>query len=238
MAITAESSPYSRSYNSFSGVDIKAVFANKVLGELQAISYSITREKAPIYTMGSADPRSFSRGKRGIAGTLVFVVFDRHVILSNLGGYASDQGLKFQSDVDDIRPEFRDKTDDGKVIGSAGGLASVLRSTSGTSAADTVDAQESPLTSVGSDQELASAWYADQIPPFDITLAAANEYGALAVMRIFGVELLNEGYGVSIDDIVSEQQHTYVARTIIGWTPVPSARAVQIASQGGTNSSS
>lgn len=248
MAITAESSPYSRSYNSFSGVDIKAVFANKVLGELQAISYSITREKAPIYTMGSADPRSFSRGKRGIAGTLVFVVFDRHVILSNLGGYSADEGLKFQSDIDDIRPEFRSKklTDDQKVIGSAGGLASVLRSGRAGpgsapdlgAAADTVDAQESPLTSVGSDQELASAWYADQIPPFDITLAAANEYGALAVMRIFGVELLNEGYGVSIDDIVSEQQHTYVARTIIGWTPVPSARAVTIASQGGTNSSS
>ena len=75
-------SPYSRSYNSFSGVDIRAVFANKIIGELQAISYSITREKAPIYTMGSADPRSFSRGKRGIAGTLVFVVFDRHVLLS------------------------------------------------------------------------------------------------------------------------------------------------------------
>jgi ribulose 1,5-bisphosphate synthetase/thiazole synthase len=39
-------------------------------------------------------------------------------------------------------------------------------------------------------------------------------------MRIFGVEIMNEGCGVSIDDIVTEQQHTYVARTIIGWRPV------------------
>ena len=100
-------SPFSRSYNSFSGVDIKGVFASKVIAELQAISYSVTREKAPIYTMGSADPRSFSRGKRGIAGTLVFVVFDRHVLLSLLGGYSNDGGLKFQSDKDDIRPDFR-----------------------------------------------------------------------------------------------------------------------------------
>ena len=52
-----------RGYNSFSGIDIKGVFANQVIAELQAISYSITREKAPLYTMGSADPRSFSRGK-------------------------------------------------------------------------------------------------------------------------------------------------------------------------------
>lgn len=218
-------SPYVRSYNSFSGIDIKAVFANKILGELQAISYSITREKAPIYTMGSADPRSFSRGKRGIAGTLVFIMFDRSVILSTLGGYAKDGGLKFQSDIDDIRPEF--KAGDDRIA------ANSLVSSSGVTAADTVQTAESPISNVGGDQEVASAWYADQIPPFDITLAAANEYGALAVMRIFGVEILNEGYGVSIDDIVSEQQHTYVARTIIGWAPVPSVNGEQIASQGG-----
>lgn len=218
-------SAYSRSYNSFSGVDIKGVFGNKVLAELQAISYSITREKAPIYTMGSADPRAFSRGKRGIAGTLIFIMFDRHVILSTLGGYATDGGLKFQSDKDDIRPDFRQSP-----------LAITtpnLTSSSGRTAADAVQNQESNLTSLASDQELASPWYADQIPPFDVTLAAANEYGALAVMRIYGVELLNEGYGVSIDDIVSEQQHTYVARQIVGWTPVASPNGEAIANQGG-----
>ena len=223
MAPTA--SPYSASYNSFSGVDIKGVFANKIVAELQAISYSITREKAPIYTMGSADPRAFSRGKRGIAGTLIFIMFDRHALLGVLGGYSSDGGLLFQSDIDDIRPQFTNPS----------AMTSNLTSTSGRTAADTVQNQESPLTSVGSDQELATAWYTDQIPPFDITLAAANEYGALAVMRIYGVELLNEGYGVSIDDIVSEMQHTYVARTLIGWVSVPSSTVQQIASQGGVD---
>jgi hypothetical protein len=230
MAATA--SPYARSYNSFSGVDIKGVFANKVIAELQAISYSVTRENAPIYTMGSADPRSYSRGKRGIAGTLIFVVFDRHAVLATIGGYAADGGLMFQSDIDDVRPAFKDPN-------SAMNDTSVnLTTSSSTTPADTVQNQESPLSSVGSDQELATAWYVDQLPPFDITLAAANEYGALAVMRVFGVELLNEGYGVSIDDIVSEQQHTYVARTIIGWTPIPSANAEIIASQGGVSTSS
>jgi len=220
-------SPYSRSYNSFSGVDIKGVFANKIIAELQAISYSITREKAPMYTMGSADPRSFSRGKRGIAGTLVFVMFDRHVMLGALGGFASGDGaLMFQSDVDDIRAEFVDPTST---------LRANTLSLSGVQASSPVQGQESPLTSVGSDQALAKPWYADQIPPFDVTLAAANEYGALAVMRIFGVEILNEGYGVSIDDIVSEQQHTYVARTIIGWTPVDDGTAERIANQGGVS---
>jgi hypothetical protein len=217
-------SPYVQSYNSFSGVDIKAVFGSKVMSEIQAISYSVTREKAPIYTMGSADPRSFSRGKRGIAGTLVFVMFDRHVLLSTLGGYAADGGLKFQSDKDDVRPDFSLKTDPSL-------SASNISTASGRPVGATVDQQESPIGSVGADQELASPWYADQIPPFDITLAAANEYGALACMRIYGVELLNEGYGVSIDDIVSEQQHTYVAREIQPWYPVTGGHAAEIANQ-------
>jgi len=77
----AEISAFVRSHNSFSGVDIKATFGARTIGELQAISYSITREKAPIYTLGSADPRAFARGKRGIAGTLIFVMFDRHANL-------------------------------------------------------------------------------------------------------------------------------------------------------------
>lgn len=224
--MASNSSQYTKSYNSFSGIDIKGVFGNQVVAELQAISYSITREKAPIYTMGYADPRSFSRGKRGIAGTLIFIVFDRHAILGTLGGLSANGGLKFQSDKDDIRAQFKDPRSS---------LDAQLFSTSGNSPANAVQQQESNIASVGDDQEIAAAWYADQLPPFDVTLAAANEYGAMMVMAILGVELLNEGSGVSIDDMVTEQQHTYVARSIIPWTPVASPNAEFIASQGGVN---
>ena len=48
-------------YSSFSGIDIIAVVDTTVIATLQGISYSITREKAPIYTFGYANPRSFSR---------------------------------------------------------------------------------------------------------------------------------------------------------------------------------
>lgn len=40
-------------------------------------NFSRTREKAPVFTLGNPNPRSFSRGKRGIAGSLVFTVFDK-----------------------------------------------------------------------------------------------------------------------------------------------------------------
>lgn len=212
---TPQVSEFSRSHNSFSGVDMKATFANKTIGELQAISYSITREKAPIYTLGSADPRAFSRGKRGIAGTLIFITFDRHALLEEL------RDLKFQSDIDDIRPEFRHDSGSNSLnfpVGSGtGSTATPSTPMGGVPTAPDGAQRESDLTTVDSDQEAAHAWYSDQLPPFDITLAAANEYGALAVMNIFGVEILNEGYGISIDDLVSEQQMTYIARTLLPW---------------------
>ena len=53
---------YTATYTSFSGCDIQAVLDGTIIGNLMGISYSITREKAPLYTMGSKDPRGYSRG--------------------------------------------------------------------------------------------------------------------------------------------------------------------------------
>ena len=41
-------------------------------------------------------------------------------------------------------------------------------------------------------------------------------------MKIFGVEILNEGSGVSIDDAVTEMQATFVARYVEPWMAVSS----------------
>ena len=70
--------------------------------ELQAVSYSVTREKAPIYTLGSSDVRSFSRNKRGIAGSLIWINFDRHGLLSLVHKMRGT----YIANVDDIRPQF------------------------------------------------------------------------------------------------------------------------------------
>ena len=51
---------YSKTYSSYSGVDIKVVVGGKEMGSMQAISYAIQREKAPIYVMGSVDPISLT----------------------------------------------------------------------------------------------------------------------------------------------------------------------------------
>lgn len=72
-------------------------------------------------------------------------------------------------------------------------------------------------TSIGSTSNLTakySAIYADEILPFDITITFANEYGQRAVQVIYGVELLNEGSGYSIDSVTTEKAYTFVARKI------------------------
>ena len=58
------SAEYSRTYNSMSGVDIQASFAGVHVSDLQGISFTVTREKGPMYTMGSPNARGFSRGRR------------------------------------------------------------------------------------------------------------------------------------------------------------------------------
>ncbi len=100
------------SYNSFSGADLKAVIGQFQFAELQAISYSITREKAPVYTMGSADVRAYSRNKRGIAGSLIWINFDRHALLNV---FRKARG-KFVADKDEIRPQFQESTIDASAI--------------------------------------------------------------------------------------------------------------------------
>jgi len=54
----------------------------------------------------------------------------------------------------------------------------------------------------------------DQLPPLDISLIFANEYGAISHMGIWGVEFMQEGATFSIEDIFSESVVQYVARDL------------------------
>lgn len=210
-------SQITQSYNSFSGTDIRAVIGQFQFAELQAVSYSVTREKAPVYTMGSADPRAFSRNKRGVAGSLIWINFDRHALL-NLVRMAMG---RFVANVDDVLPQFQ--PDSQGFLQQTTIFNSQLVRISGPDATATIDALDSQtINAVSSLNTLAAPWYSDQILPFDITLAGNNEYGACMTMKIYGVEILNEGSGVSIDDAVTEMQATFVARLVEPWSAVAS----------------
>lgn len=207
--MVAQISSFQKGYNTFSGVDIQAVVGSVPIVGIQGISYQVQREKAPLYVMGKKDPVAFARGKRAIAGSLVFLQFDSEPVLRVLGN------LKFLAGIDELRPEYRAN----EIIPVAGTTVTpVGGSLSVNAPGNTIENQQSNITSAGSDRMAANPWFADQLPPFDIVLTAANEYGHLAIMKILGVELLNQGYGVSVDDIVSEHSYTFVATGLIPWT--------------------
>jgi len=130
----------------------------KVLAEAQTISISSWRGKTPVRSFGSVYPKAFVRGNRMIAGSMIFTVFDEHVLFRFLEAHASD-------------------------FDSFAFTSAVL----------------------------------DQLPPVDISIIFANEYGSISRMALYGVEFVSEGQVMSIEDILTENTVQWVARD---WDPM------------------
>jgi hypothetical protein len=54
----------------------------------------------------------------------------------------------------------------------------------------------------------------DQIPPVDLTIVFANEYGAISEQRLYGVEFLNDSSTYSAENLLSEQVMQFVCRDV------------------------
>lgn len=148
-------------YNSFAGTDIVATINVPligepiVIGEIQTLSYSIHRPKIQVRTLGRINPKGFARSGRTIAGSLIFTVFDKHIVYKVLERIYG--------------PNHRIIT--------------------------------------------------DEMPPFDITVTFSNEYRQKARLSIYGVEIVNEGQTMSIEDMITENVMNYVATGIDLMTP-------------------
>jgi len=134
----------------------------ETLGNLQTLSYSVFREKTPIRTLGSVYPTTFVRGPRTIGGSMIFTIFNEHV-LSNI----LDKSLRYYN-----------------------------------------------TGNLDKDIYVDSTMMVDQLPPLDISIIFANEYGSVSHMGLWGVQFLQEGGTFSIEDIFSESPMQYVAQDI------------------------
>jgi hypothetical protein len=201
----AIASNFIKTYTTHSGIDIKALFDDMQVMTMQGIAVSVTREKVPIYALGSPRPLSISRGKRGIAGTLQFVLFDREALYSLM----QDPDHWYYAHADDIN-----------WLNNTYNPAS-FQADIGAQNQRTIGGQDfAVVRSVRSPAE-----YMDQIYPFDVTLNAFNEYGNGSFSAIIGLEIINEGTGLSIDDLTNEVQCTYIALHRLPWTPLDSVDA-------------
>jgi len=55
---------------------------------------------------------------------------------------------------------------------------------------------------------------ADELPPFDVMIICANEYGASTSMHLYAVEITDEAQTLSIEDIFTENQFSFLAKDI------------------------
>jgi hypothetical protein len=219
---------YTRTFSSFSGADIVATFNGRIIGELQAITYSVSREVAPIYTMGSPDPRGFSRGKRGAGGSMIFTQFDRDALLSEMQKNYSGAPVmqSFQQFVANVGQAEND----------------ILSGIGGTTRGYGVQAWDDVMTKLGYaavangagnaqfDEGALTGFYtpeyADQLMPFNIAITAANEFGQRAGMELYGIQIMSEGSGFSVDDVISAKAYQFVCRKIKPMTPKENLRQV------------
>jgi len=189
--------PYVDNFTSVSGSDIVGVFGHVEFVNLQGISISVNREVHPIYVMGKTDPVSFVRGKRGVAGSLVTIANDRgslYDIKERYGVYAAKTG-------DDLGARSTQRTRDR--LGANEVNDNVLAA--------------SELDRLG--YELETPQYADQLPPFDVTLVGRSDSLAATISRVGGIFVVSMGTGVSVDDNSIEQQMTWVALYYEDWRP-------------------
>jgi len=208
----------------FSGADMTAYINHKQVGTLQALTISITREALPIYTMGNPDMRAVVRGKRGIAGTLVFTNFDRHALLRDT--FADNSGtLLYGKSFGDLGPIERLFSEDSQYAGP-----NAIHDTNNKFSTTTI-APDIPAGLIDRHltEEIRQVYdmvrdrilkYSDEIPEFDVSLTMVNESGDAAWATINGITLLNEGYGFTMDDLTSEVAYTFIARAVTPLTAV------------------
>jgi len=167
------------------------------------------------YTMGSPEVRSFSRGKRGIAGSMVFTIFDRDALIAALKEHVKREKSFYRIGTQDL--EYRrisiDEWD--KQMTDI-----ALKGANGTGGEATNVASSDPEQVAKNISVAAEPVYADEIPPFDVTISFANEYGQKAVIVLYACEILNESSGFSIDNVISEKACTFVARKVEYMKPV------------------
>lgn len=58
------------------------------------------------------------------------------------------------------------------------------------------------------------AFLVDELPPFDVVISLANEYGLRSKLVIYGVRLLNEGQVMSVNDVFTENTYQFMATDI------------------------
>jgi len=184
----------------FSGADVAIIFGDEYIGECMSFTIGINREAGPLYVMGRKSPIAIPKGKRGIGGSFVLAQLGYDALLEYIDSVQKDpRKQEIWIRKDEVVLQMNGSTADRSrtpEISSAGGA---------TTAGAAANIAQSDLW------QSAKPFYVDQIPPFNITVVGVNEQGEKMGFRVYGVTILNNGLGISIDELNIEQKYTFVA---------------------------
>ncbi len=149
---------------------------------LQTLSWQIHADKRPVKASGHRAPKGWVTGPRMVAGSMIFTVMDGHPL---------NKLLRLVNLMYTPLPPS----------GGAG--------TGGTGGEDTFF--KDPAAFVQGDMTFRAA-AADQIPPLNCQILGVNENGDSVSASIYGIEFMNDGCVLSVQDILSENTVTWVAQ--------------------------
>jgi len=198
-----------RTYSSFTGSDLFAVFGNELVVELISLSISQSREIAPAYTAGSYRPRGFNKGKFATGGSFTLSFFDRDPLLMRIFSPTPEKSM-YGVKLNALYSGGNRRTQgDLALTALSGQLSQTQRA-----AVDRAAALTERLGQLAAGRMLTNP---TQLPPFDITVTFLNEAGNMSFCAVLGVQVINTARGWSVDDMMTEQPYTYLA---IDATPV------------------
>ena len=219
----------------FSGGDLTAYVNNIQVGNLESLTFSSSVEVAGQFVMGRRDAVQYTQGKRVIVGSLMFAQYDKHALLEEVFQITRRGRMTQQSFWSPESPASalaQQNTYNNVIIGTQKGLnntslqgntdavfdqAGNLRGLSASEAATQRNAQDQLAAKL---QGSIKIDYADQIPPFDLTLVGISRTGAASRCTIFGLTINQETGGWSMQDLGNSVGFSFVALHVSPWRTV------------------
>jgi len=183
-------------YTSFSGSQIVAVTDDDVLDTMQAVSCSVTAEKAPIYVMGKREFHGVTTNKLAAAGSIVAIVDTEDPFAYKLTG----NGKK------DIYLPNSEKIN--KITTATGTPAKF-----GTQAG----------ADISSVRQEAAPRYTFELKPFNLVLIGVDLEGQAIKKVIEQCSIINEGFVTGIDEDHLQMTYAYIAKRTEPWQQIAAA---------------
>lgn len=174
----------------FPTLSINGQAATFVMASAITVSYSVYRAKSNVYNMGQPLLSGLSVGKKYVAGSMITVSYQVDEISNFINQYVASQQQA--------------------TTNSTGQVSTPQISIQNQSVAD------------GSLKNIYS-YMRDDLPPFNIHFTMTDEYNGMAdasTIIVYGAQFINNGQVMSIEDIITENTLSFIARDVREQTPL------------------